>query len=99
MAKVTISELAGSYDQNYFAQGLLLASPCKSLGEIWEQQVTCTRCLFAKSCGLLHEQMEARGQNPQCSQVVDILLGTLSPDDECIDSLSEWEDSDNDEED
>ena len=87
MAKHTINELAGSFDQNYFVQGLLMASKGNSLGEMWEKCVTCPHCLFAKSCGTLSEQMEARGQNPRCGQVVDILLGDLSPDDECIDNL------------
>ena len=96
MSKITINELAGSFDQNYFVQGLLLASHYNSLGEMWEQCVTCPRCLFAKPCGTLSEQMEARGQNPQCGQVVDILMGDLSPDDESIPKLSEWEDDDED---
>jgi hypothetical protein len=87
MSKVTINELAGSYDQNYFIQGLLLASKDNSLGEMWEKCVDCPHCLFAKSCGLLSEQMEARGQNPRCGQVVDILLGDLSPEDESIPDL------------
>ena len=96
MAKHTISELAGSVDQNYFVQGLLLASQHKSLGEMWERSVSCPRCLLAKPCSLLSEQMEARGQNPQCGQVVDILLGDLSPDDKRIPMLSEWEDDEED---
>lgn len=87
MSKFTINELAGSYDQNYFIQGLLLASKGNSFGEMWEKCVSCPNCLFAKSCGLLSEQMEARGQNPRCGQVVDILLGDLSPDDESIPDL------------
>ena len=87
MSKVTINELAGSYDQNYFIQGLLLASRGNSLGEMWEKCVTCPQCLFAKSCGILSEQMEAQGKNPRCGQVVDILLGDLSPDDKSIDNL------------
>jgi hypothetical protein len=92
MSKVTINELAGSYDQNYFIQGLLLASKDNSLGEMWEKSVTCPHCLFAKSCGLLSEQMEARGQNPRCGQVVDILLGDLSPEDESIPELLHYPD-------
>ena len=86
MAK--IEELAGSYDQNYFIQGLLLASRENSLGEMWEKSVTCPNCLFAKSCAILSEQMEARKQNPHCRQIVDILLGDLSPDDESIPKLN-----------
>jgi hypothetical protein len=87
MSKHTISELAGSCDQNYFVQGLLLASKGNSLGEMWEKCVTCPQCLFAKPCGLLSEQMEAQGKNPTCGQVVDILLGDLSPDDKSIPDL------------
>lgn len=83
-----INELVGSYDQNYFIQGLLLASKHNSLGEMWEKCVKCPNCLFAKSCGILSEQMEARGQNPHCRQVVDILLGDLSPDGESIPKLA-----------
>ena len=87
-----INELAGSYDQNMFIQGLLLASRNNSLGEQWEKVVTCPHCIFAKSCGLLSEQMEACGQNPRCGQVVDILLGDLNPDDESIPKLPYYPD-------
>lgn len=89
---VTLQDLAGSIDQNYFVQGLLLASEDSSLGEMWEKSVTCSRCLFAKQCGHLGEIMEKRGKNPTCGQTVDILLGGLDPDDESISPLSEWED-------
>lgn len=85
---VKIEDLAGSCDQNYFVQGLLLASKDNSLGEMWEKCVTCPRCLFAKQCGNLGELMEARGKNPTCGQVVDILLGSLSPDDKRIPNIT-----------
>lgn len=84
---VKIEDLAGSCDQNYFIQGLLLASTNNSLGEMWEKCVTCPHCLFAKQCGNLSELMEAQGKNPTCGQVVDILLGNLSPDDKSIPDL------------
>ena len=90
MAK--IEELAGSFDQNYFVQGLLLASEHNSLGEMWEKCVSCPNCLFAKSCGVLSEAMEARGQNPHCREVVDILLGDLAPDDKSIRKLPYYPD-------
>lgn len=83
-----INELAGSCDQNQFVQGMLLASNGNSLGEMWEKCVACPNCLFAKQCANLSEQMEARGQNPRCGQVVDILLGDLSPEDESIPKLA-----------
>jgi hypothetical protein len=85
---VKIEDLAGSCDQNYFVQGLMLASADNSLGEMWEKCVTCPHCLFAKQCASLTELMEARGQNPRCGQVVDILLGDLSADDESIPDLA-----------
>jgi hypothetical protein len=87
MSKVKIEDLAGKCDQNYFVQGLLLASKNNSLGEMWEKYVKCPNCLFTKQCGNLSELMEARGQNPSCGQVVDILLGDLSPDDKSIPAL------------
>lgn len=92
MAK--IEELAGSCDQNYFVQGLLLASRDNSLGEVWEKSVTCPRCLFAKQCQHVTALLEKQGKNPGCGQVVDILLGDLNPEDESIPLLSEWEDKD-----
>ncbi len=88
MSRVTINDLAGSIDQNYFVQGLLLASKDNSLGDMWEQCVTCPRCLFAKSCGILSEQLEARGQNPRCGQIVHILWGDIRPDHENIPKLA-----------
>jgi hypothetical protein len=84
---VKIEDLAGSVDQNYFVQGLLLASTKNSLGEIWEKCVTCPHCLFAKQCGNLSAIMEANGKNPTCGQVVDILLGDLSAEDKSIPGL------------
>ena len=87
MSKIKIEDLAGKCDQNYFVQGLLMASKNNSLGEMWEKCVDCPNCLFAKQCASLGEQMEARGQNPSCGQVIDILLGDLSPDDESIQKL------------
>ena len=99
MAKHTIDELAGSFDQNYFVQGLLLASEHNSLGEMWEKCVTCPQCLFAKPCGTLSEQMEAQGKNPHCREVVDILLGDLDPNDKSIRKLPWLEDDEETEED
>ncbi len=93
-----IKKLEGSVSVEDFVRGLLLASKDNSLGEMWEKCVSCPNCLFEKQCGELSEMMEARGQNPQCGQVIDILLGDLSPDDESIPRLSEWEDDEEDEE-
>lgn len=87
MSKVTINELAGSCDQNMFIQGLLLASKNNSLGDMWEKCVSCPECLFAKQCAMLSDQMEVKGKNPRCGQVVDILLGDLSPEDKSIPDL------------
>lgn len=84
---VKIEDLAGSCDQNYFIQGLLLASRKNSLGEMWEKCVTCPHCLFAKQCQNLSAIMEDNGKNPTCGQVIDILLGDLSPDDKSIPDL------------
>ena len=95
---VKLQDLAGSIDQNYFVQGLLLASQDSSLGEMWEKSVPCPRCLFAKQCGYLFEIMKKRGKNPTCSQTVDILLGDLDPEDESISPMSEWEDEEDEEE-
>ena len=87
MSKIKIEELAGSIDQNYFVQGLLLASKDNSLGDMWEKCVACPECLFAKQCAVLSDQMEVKGKNPRCGQVVDILLGDLSPEDKSIPDL------------
>lgn len=87
MVKIKIEDLAGKCDQNMYIQGLLMASKHNSLGEMWEKCVTCPNCLFAKQCASLGELMEADGKNPTCGQVVDILLGDLSPDDESVQDL------------
>lgn len=87
MSKIKIEELAGSIDQNYFVQGLLLASKDSSLGDMWEKCVSCSHCLFAKQCAAVSELMETNGKNPRCGQVVDILLGDLSPEDKSIPDL------------
>ena len=87
MSKIKIEDLAGKCDQNYFVQGLLMASKNNSLGEMWEKCVECPHCLFAKQCASLGELMEAKGKNPTCGQVVDILLGDLDPNDESVQDL------------
>lgn len=87
-----INELAGSVDLDMFIQGLLLTSKDNSLGTAWEKVATCPHCLFAKQCASLSEQMEDRGQNPRCGQVVDILLGDLSPEDKSIPELPHYPD-------
>ena len=83
-----INQLAGSFDYEDFIQGLLLTSRSNSLGDAWEKCATCRHCMFAKQCRILGEEMEARGQNPSCSNVVDILLGDLNPDDVSIPKLN-----------
>lgn len=90
---VKIEDLAGSIDQNGFIQGLLLVSTKNSLGEIWEKCVTCPHCPFAKQCENLGDLMEVQGKNPTCGQIVDILLGDISPDDERIDKLPYYPDA------
>ena len=82
-----IKKFENSVSTDDFIKGLLLASKNNSLGEMWEKCVTCPNCLFAKQCGHICEQMEARGKNPTCGQVIDILLGELSLDDKSISDL------------
>lgn len=74
-----IEKLLGSVTVEEFLNGLLLSTSDNSLGTAWEKCVTCPHCLFAKQCATLGEAMEAQGKNPTCGQIVDLLLGDLTP--------------------
>jgi hypothetical protein len=78
---VKIEDLAGSIDQNYFVQGLLMASSKNTYGDIWEKCVNCTNCLFAKQCQNLCSILDEQNKNPTCAQVVNILTGEIKPED------------------
>lgn len=89
MDKITnkIKEFEGSCGTDMFLSGLTLVSTKATLGDAWEKVVTCPHCIFAKQCANLGELLETRGKNPRCGQIVDILLGNLSSDDESIGKL------------
>lgn len=79
-----MEQFVGKTTKEEFIQGLLMSGRNVTLGLVWEKCVSCPNCLFAKQCGNLSAIMEASGKNPRCGQVVDILLGDLSPDDVSI---------------
>ena len=85
-----IKKFAGSVSQDDFVLGLLLARGVETSGDIWEKLIECNHCKFAKQCAELSAVMEAQDKNPRCGQIIDILLGEISPDDKSIEVLPHY---------
>jgi hypothetical protein len=70
-----IKKYEGSMSLEAFAYGL---RGNKTLGDVWEDCVTCNHCSQREACKNLVEQMSTeRGIDLFCGQVIDILLGNL----------------------
>ena len=85
-----INKFVGSVSQDDFVLGLLLARGVETSGDIWEKVIDCNHCKFAKQCAEFSQYMEAQDKNPRCGQIIDILLGELSPDADSIEALPHY---------
>jgi hypothetical protein len=77
-----IKKFKGSVSKEKFLEELLPAAKIETLGELWEDHVNCNNCNFRDQCRALSSELEAKlGSTLYCNQVIDILLGTLDPED------------------
>ena len=77
-----IKNIKGSVSLDNFMEDLLSAVKVKTLGQLWEDHVSCNNCKYREICHELCEKLEnERDINLYCSQVIDILTGELDPED------------------
>lgn len=71
-----LKKFEGTVSQHEFIQGLILAAPATATrGSIWERNVKCTNCLFAKSCAMITEELLPN--QTSCRNVINLLLGEI----------------------
>ena len=76
-----IKKIKGSVELDDLVENLLLAAKIKTLGQLWEDNVSCNNCTYRDTCHELSEQFDKdHGVNLYCSQVIDILTGEIDPD-------------------
>ena len=76
-----VKELVGSISIEDFTRGLLLSYDAETLGDIWDQNMTCRRCIFVKQCKTIGDYFREHGTDHSCSQIIDLLLGDLKVED------------------
>ena len=54
---------------------MLNAADKKTIGDLYDANVSCSRCAFQNKCETLATYLEELGKNPNCAQLVNILLG------------------------
>jgi hypothetical protein len=64
-----------------FVRGILSASSDNTFGSVWEDCVTCNKCMFKEQCHEFCEIAEEYGKNPTCKEVINVLIGTTRPKD------------------
>lgn len=47
----------------------------ETLGDLWEELVTCSRCPFAAKCDELSSKLEGQGVVPYCADLMNIMVG------------------------
>ena len=73
---MNINELKGSMTTDDFVVNLTSHAGCKTLGEVWEQCVTCNHCSYREQCQAISDKLlEDYDVNTYCNQVIDYLLG------------------------
>lgn len=76
-----LKKFEGSVSQHEFIQGLMLArSETNTPGHIWERNVNCTNCLFAKTCSIITGTLYPK-QQPRCRDIINLLLGEIKVED------------------
>lgn len=76
-----MEKLLGSVTQDEFVRGLLLARGVETSGDIWEQLLDCSHCMFKAQCKKIGDAMEQLNKYPTCGQIVEMLMGELKPED------------------
>jgi hypothetical protein len=72
-----IKKFEGCLSTEDYIRGLLQSSSTATLGDVWEQSVTCANCLFAEKCVEASDLLEAEGKFTTCGELIDFLLGDL----------------------
>lgn len=65
------------YIRGLLQSWLLQSGSTITLGDVWEQSVTCANCLFAEKCAEASDLLEAEGKFTTCGELIDFLLGDL----------------------
>jgi hypothetical protein len=73
-----IKKYEGKMSIEDFVEGLMSAhEDTRTPGEVWEDCVSCDRCPYKEECKDITEYMLGKDTEIYCSQVIDILFGTL----------------------
>lgn len=71
-----LKKFEGIVSQHEFIQGLIMAAPATATpGSVWERNVRCTNCLFAKSCAMITEELLP--DQATCRNIINLLLGEI----------------------
>jgi hypothetical protein len=75
-----LKKFEGSVSQHEFIQGLIMArAETTTPGHVWERNVHCTNCLFAKSCAMITEELLP--DQATCHNIINLLLGEIKVED------------------
>ena len=73
-----IKKYEGKMSIEDFVDGLMSAyADSKTVGEVWEDCVSCDHCPYKQECGDITEYMLSKDIEIYCDQVINILFGTL----------------------
>lgn len=79
MNKIEMTQFEGSLSFEYVVDALLSSHVnthgAKTLPELYERLVTCSRCPFEEKCDKLSAAMEDYGYSPYCNELLSIMLG------------------------
>ena len=72
-----LKKFEGMISKHEFIQGLIMArAETTTPGHVWERNVYCPNCLFAKSCALIRESVPL-DKKINCRDIVNLLLGEI----------------------
>jgi hypothetical protein len=76
-----LKKFEGSVSRHEFIQGLIMArTETTTPGHIWEKNVYCPNCLFAKQCSNITSALVPK-KNPKCRDIINLLLGEIKVED------------------
>jgi hypothetical protein len=77
MDKIDMIKFEGSITPDSFLDSLLDFNKLgtQTLGDLWEELVTCSRCPFKPKCDELSAKLEEQGVVPYCADLMNVMLG------------------------
>lgn len=75
MDNKNIKKLVGSVSLGAVVDGILSATNNETIGDLYDANVSCARCTFHDKCTAITTYLEEQGSNPNCAQVISIMLG------------------------